>query len=62
VGVTRAKQRLYILSAKRRYIWGKIFHNSLSPFVLDIEERLKEHEKQIERKKKTETQLSLFRI
>lgn len=62
VGMTRAKQRLYMLSSKKRFLWGKIFHNAVSPYILDIEERLKEYEQQEERKMKSETQLSLFKI
>lgn len=61
VGMTRAKYRLYLLSCHKRFLWGKLFQNKLSPFVQDIEDRLKEEERQKIKKKKMETQLSLFR-
>ncbi len=61
VGITRAKYRLYLISANKRYLWGKIYQNKLSTFVNDIEESLKEEHLEKIKKKKIETQLSLFR-
>lgn len=61
VGMTRAKYRLYLLSSRQRYLWGKLYQNKLSPFVQDIEDRLKEEELQKIKKKKFETQLTLFK-
>jgi uncharacterized protein (TIGR00375 family) len=45
VGMTRAKERLYLLRAKRRPLFGRMMENSPSPFLADIEEQLKAYEK-----------------
>jgi superfamily I DNA/RNA helicase len=45
VGMTRAKEQLYLLRAKRRPLFGKIQENSPSRFLSDIEEQLKAYEK-----------------
>ena len=50
VGMTRAKERLYLLRSGKRCLFGKTFQNAESPFLKDIEEELKEYEK--ERKEK----------
>ncbi len=60
VGLTRAKSRLYLLSAQKRFLWGKWYQNRISRFVQDIENHLKEESIQKMKKKKMETQLSLF--
>lgn len=63
VGMTRAKERLYLVRAKRRLLYGKMYHPTPSPFLTDIEEGLKEYEKTTSRrrrKKKTEQQTTLF--
>ena len=62
VAMTRAKERLYLTYAKKRLIFGKIKEQSLSPFVLAIEEDLKKAEKKIKMttKKEKHVQLKLF--
>ncbi|MDZ7344847.1 MAG: ATP-dependent helicase, partial [candidate division KSB1 bacterium] len=45
VGMTRAKEQLYLLRAKRRPLFGRVMQNSPSPFLADIEEQLKAYEK-----------------
>ncbi len=46
VGMTRAKRQLYLVSAERRMLYGKTFENSPSPFLADIEEKLKSYSQQ----------------
>ncbi len=41
VGMTRAKEALYLTYAKRRQLFGRTMHLSPSPFLSDIEEQLK---------------------
>lgn len=53
VAMTRAKESLYLVWARKRQICGKLQERILSPFVNDIENQLKKHEKSI---KKNETQ------
>jgi DNA helicase-2/ATP-dependent DNA helicase PcrA len=64
VAMTRAMERLYLTRAKKRSIYGKLLERSLSPFVADIEDRLKKNESlQVEpqkRKKSVQRQLKLF--
>jgi len=64
VGMTRAKERLFLIRAKRRRLYGKICTHAPSVFLSDIEEELKEYEqmtRQLKRpKKKEDQQLSLF--
>ena len=62
VAMTRCKDRLYLTCAKKRRIFGKPEHRRLSPFVADIETRLKKDESpQREKTKvKEEKQLKLF--
>jgi len=61
VGMTRAKTRLYLTHAKRRFLYGRAMNNLTSRFVLDIEEKLKQYEQTQKRfKKKKERQMSLF--
>jgi DNA helicase-2/ATP-dependent DNA helicase PcrA len=44
VAMTRAMEQLYLTRAKKRSIYGKLSDRSLSPFVADIEARLKKDE------------------
>ena len=64
VGMTRAKEKLFLLHAKRRRIYGQALELAPSPFLSDIEEQLKTFElaqRLPERKPKSqERQLSLF--
>ncbi len=63
VGMTRAKERLFLVRARLRRLYGKTYHNAPSVFLSDIEEGLKEYEKahpKLKRHKKDEEQLSLF--
>ena len=64
VGMTRAKEELFLLHARSRRLYGKTLENSVSPFLLDIEERLKEYDKLAEKPKKPpkeeDRQLTLF--
>ncbi|MBD3391413.1 MAG: AAA family ATPase [Chitinivibrionales bacterium] len=45
VGMTRAKQRLYLVRAKRRTLYGKTYETVRSPFLADIEEQLKRYDR-----------------
>ena len=40
VGITRARQRLYILSAKKRFIFGRLNYSIKSRFISDDEDIL----------------------
>ncbi len=62
VAMTRAKERLYLTRAKKRRIFGKAVSRDLSPFVEDIEKRLRTHEAPVLKKKKKNkhVQLELF--
>ncbi len=61
VGMTRAKERLFLLHAKRRRLYGKTRQPNPSPFLADIEEKLKEYEKVSSRqKKRKQEQMNLF--
>ena len=62
VSMTRAQDRLYLTFAKKRKIYGKTKMRTISPFVEEIEDRLKIQEKSISGKKKKNgpTQLKLF--
>ncbi|MCA9735258.1 UvrD-helicase domain-containing protein [candidate division KSB1 bacterium] len=66
VGMTRAKNQLYLLRAKKRLIFGKTLELAPSPYLADIEEQLKAYEQATQmpkrRKKRgyNENQLSLF--
>ena len=65
VGMTRAKERLYLLRARRRAIFGKFYENKPSPFLEDIEEQLKAYEqtqyKLSAKNKKEQEQMMLFK-
>jgi len=62
VSMTRAQDRLYLTCAKKRKIYGKTKIRTMSPFIGEIEDRLKMQEKSISGKKKKNgpTQLKLF--
>jgi DNA helicase-2/ATP-dependent DNA helicase PcrA len=65
VGMTRAKHRLILTHARKRFLFGKEMHNSRSQFVDDIETALLEVKQMQARKKKKRkkdgpSQLSLF--
>jgi len=62
VAMTRAKEQLYLTWAGKRMIYGKTTRRTLSPFVTEIEERLRTHEALVHgrRKKKGPAQLTLF--
>lgn len=63
VGMTRAKEQLFLIHAKRRRMYGKTIQNNPSSFSRDIEDNLKNFAAADQKKKKrlaTEKQLSLF--
>jgi DNA helicase-2/ATP-dependent DNA helicase PcrA len=62
VGVTRAKESLFLIRAAKRRLFGKSYDTRASSFLADIKDELKEYEKieQKVRKKKNDDQLTLF--
>jgi ATP-dependent DNA helicase UvrD/PcrA len=64
VAMTRAMEQLYLTWAKKRSIYGKLLDRSISPFVADIEARLKKDESpqlaSQKKKKSDQRQLKLF--
>ena len=62
VAMTRAKERLVLTHAGMRRIYGKQTFRELSPFVADIERRLKQVEAPVRKrmKKDKQKQLELF--
>lgn len=63
VGMTRARHRLFLVYARRRRLYGKIFRHGPSIFLADIEEHLSEYAAAVpkrKRREKTEEQLNLF--
>jgi superfamily I DNA/RNA helicase len=62
VSMTRAQDCLYLTCAKKRKIYGKTQMRRISPFIGEIEDRLKKQESAVSRKKKKDgpTQLKLF--
>ncbi len=62
VAMTRAKEQLYLTCAAKRRIYGKTEKRTISPFVAEIEKRLRKHEKPVQKtqKKKGPAQLKLF--
>jgi superfamily I DNA/RNA helicase len=64
VAMTRARDRLYLTRAKKRRIYGKLEDRVFSPFVADIENRLKKDDTpRLKKKKKKgsgQVQLELF--
>jgi uncharacterized protein (TIGR00375 family) len=57
VGMTRAKEQLFLSYAKKRMIYGRVLQRSISPFVKAIEDRLMTREKAEMKKPKKEKQL-----
>jgi DNA helicase-2/ATP-dependent DNA helicase PcrA len=64
VAMTRAMERLYLTRAKKRSVYGELLPRSPSPFVADIENRLKKNDSPKRKKKKKKDvspkQLKLF--
>ncbi len=62
VGVTRAKQQLYLVSAARRRLYGQIYQSAPSIFLTDIKEELKEYDKTQSKNlaKRKDDQMMLF--
>jgi uncharacterized protein (TIGR00375 family) len=64
VAMPRAKDRLYLARAKKRRVYGKLEDRVISPFVADIENRLKKDEtprsKKTKKKGSEQIQLRLF--
>ncbi|MBN1870085.1 MAG: ATP-dependent helicase [Candidatus Omnitrophica bacterium] len=63
VGMTRAKEALFLTRAERRFLYGQTHRNGPSLFLSDIEEELKEYEQPLKKKRrhqKDDEQLSLF--
>ncbi len=61
VAMTRAKDILCLTHAKKRMIFGKACDRKKSIFLYDIEENIKQYQKNVlKKKKKTATQLELF--
>lgn len=65
VAMTRAKEHLFITHATKRQVFGKSMVRNLSPFVYEIENQLRSHEKSVTKKTKNENhpkqvQLELF--
>ena len=64
VAMTRAMERLYLTRAKKRSVYGELLSRSPSPFVADIENRLKNDDSPKHQKKKKKEanpkQLKLF--
>lgn len=62
VGMTRAKERLYLVHAKKRFLFGQTTQNAPSIFLKDIGENLKEYDQTVFKikRKPEETQLTLF--
>ena len=60
VAMTRAMERLYLTRAKKRSVYGELLSRSPSPFVADIETRLKKDDSpKRQKKKKTQEQKQL---
>lgn len=62
VGMTRAKQRLFLSSVANRFLYGKTRHAGPSPYLADIQDELRrlEEERAPQRRLPQETQRSLF--
>jgi DNA helicase-2/ATP-dependent DNA helicase PcrA len=64
VAMTRAMERLYLTRAKKRSVYGQLLSRSPSPFLIDIENRLKKDDTPKTKKKKEkevcQKQLELF--
>ncbi len=63
VGMTRAKEQLVLTKCKKRVLYGRTYEPAASPFLFDIEERLKRYEETTRPKGRAHgdaEQLSLF--
>ncbi len=61
VGVTRAKEKLFLVCAAKRRLYGQTYETAPSPFLADIQEHLKEYDRAQERKRpKPDQQMMLF--
>jgi uncharacterized protein (TIGR00375 family) len=60
VGMTRARDQLFLTHARQRTLWGRKEDRTISPFVKDIEDRLITLEKQRAKPRAAKVQLSLF--
>ncbi|PIE32740.1 hypothetical protein CSA56_14225 [candidate division KSB3 bacterium] len=64
VGMTRAREKLILMHAKRRFLFGQTQHNAPSRFLNDIEDALLDLQIRAQRtrkkKKAEDTQLALF--
>ncbi len=62
VGMTRARERLYLVRSKKRMLFGEVRSSRPSPFLADIEEQLKQydgpHRPDKRRRKKAKPRLS----
>lgn len=58
VGMTRAKEMLYFVHAKKRVVFGKTQTPLASPFLFDIETQLKEYEAHEFKPRKKDSQLN----
>jgi len=65
VALTRAKEKIYLTHASRRFWFGQRTLQEASPFLKAVEENLKEYDKPFPRKpgrKKGDLQMSLFEL
>ncbi len=66
VGMTRAKESLFLTYASRRRLWGRSLAGGPSPFINDIERQLKEYDQaqsnRRRKEKRTCDQLELFKV
>ena len=64
VGMTRAKEALFLTHARRRYLWGRSLSSPPSPYLEDIEHQLKEYAqappRRPQKQKSPFTQMELF--
>ena len=62
MAMTRAMERLYLSYAKKRKIFGRPMIRKMSPFLDEIEKKLKNHERSFgsQKKKTGQAQLNLF--
>jgi DNA helicase-2/ATP-dependent DNA helicase PcrA len=64
VGMTRAKEVLFLTHARRRHLWGRPLSSPPSPYLEDIEHQLKEYtcapSRPRQGRKKESTQMELF--
>ncbi len=63
VGMTRAREQLFMTRGKKRTLYGRTWEPAASPFLFDVEERLKRYETSANPKRRDRDdaeQLSLF--